>query len=275
MTDLPNVELADGRLMPQLGLGVAAIPEADTARIVEAAIQAGYRSVDTAAAYRNETGVGQALRNGGPPRREIFVTTKLANGDQGYDEALKAFDLSLDRLGLDYVDLYLIHWPAPSRGRYIDSWKALVRLQEEGRALSIGVSNFAAEHLRRIIAETGVTPVLNQVELHPCFQQGELRAFHANHGVVTESWSPLGHGRLLDHPGIGALARKHGRSPAQVIIRWHLDEGLVVIPKASAPARLAENLAVLDFDLDEEDRRAIAALDDPLGRRGPDPIVFG
>jgi 2,5-diketo-D-gluconate reductase A len=275
MTDLPNVTLADGRMMPQLGLGVAAIPEADTARIVEAAIAAGYRSVDTVAAYRNETGVGEALRNGGPPRREIFVTTKLANGDQGYDEALKAFDRSLERLGLDYVDLYLIHWPAPSRGRYIDSWKALVRLQEEGRALSIGVSNFAAEHLRRIVAETGVTPVLNQVELHPCFQQGELRAFHASHGVVTESWSPLGHGRLLDHPAIGAVARKHGRSPAQVIIRWHLDEGLVAIPKASAPARLAENLAVLDFDLDADDRRAFAALDDPLGRRGPDPIVFG
>jgi 2,5-diketo-D-gluconate reductase A len=267
----PAVTLNDGQVMPQLGLGVWRTPPQATAEAVRAALEIGYRAIDTAA-YDNETGVGAGVRASGLPRAEVFVATKLWNTDQGYDAALRAFDLSVTRLGFDYVDLYLIHWPSPAQGRYIDSWRALVRLQEEGRVRSIGVSNFMIEHLRRLLAETGVAPAVNQVELHPCFQQSDLRAFHAGQGIATQSWSPLGQGRLLKHPELARIAARHGKTPPQAIIRWHLDSGLSVIPKSAHPERIAENFEVFDFRLDEEDMRAIARLDDPNGRIGDDPL---
>lgn len=270
----PSLQLNDGRNMPQLGLGVWQTPPDATVAAVRAALEVGYRLVDTAAAYGNETGVGEGLRASGVPRDQVFVVTKLWNADQGYDEALRAFDRSLERLGCDYVDLYLIHWPHPARDRYIDSWRALIRLQEEGRAGSIGVSNFMIEHLRRIMAETGVAPAINQIELHPTFQQTDLRAFHAGQGILTQSWSPLGQGRLLKHPEIARIAARHGKTPAQAIIRWHIDSGLAVIPKSVNPDRIAENAEVLDFRLDAEDLAAIDRLDDPGGRIGDDPLVF-
>jgi 2,5-diketo-D-gluconate reductase A len=270
----PQLPLNDRRAMPQLGLGLWLTPPEDTAEVVRAALETGYRAIDTAAAYRNEAGVGEGLRACGLQRDAVFVITKLSNADQGYDEALRAFDRSLARLGLDYVDLYLIHWPAPARDRYIDSWRALVRLRDEGRARSIGVSNFMLEHLRRIIAETSVAPAVNQIELHPCFQQTDLRAFQAGRGIATQSWSPLGQGRLLKNAEIARIAARHGKTPAQAIIRWHLDSGLAVIPKSVRPERIAENFEVFDFRLDEEDMTAIAALDDPNGRMGDDPLAL-
>lgn len=263
-----DVTLNDGRRMPQLGLGVWRTPADDAARVVAAALDAGYRAVDTASAYNNEDGVGQGLAG-----RDVFLTTKLWNVDQGYDEALRAFDASAKRLGREEIDLYLIHWPAPQKGRFVDSWKALVRLQKDGRAKSIGVSNFTEAHLARIIDETGVTPAVNQIELHPRFQQRALRAFHERHGIHTESWSPLGQGQLLQDPAIGAIARRIGKTPAQVIIRWHLDSGLIVIPKTVTPERLRENIAVFDVALEAADLAAIAGLDSPAGRIGPDPMT--
>ncbi|MDB5424340.1 MAG: putative oxidoreductase/MSMEI [Phenylobacterium sp.] len=271
----PSLTLNDGRAMPQLGLGVWQSAPDVAAQVVRSALGVGYRSVDTAAMYRNEAEVGEGVRASGLDRGEVFVTTKLWNDDQGYDTAPRAFDASLQRLGMDYVDLYLIHWPAPSKDRYLDAWKALIRLREEGRARSIGVSNFAVAHLERIIGETGVTPSVNQIELHPRFQQAELRAAHQRLGVATESWSPLGQGGLLADPVVGRIAAKHGKSPAQAIIRWHLDLGLIVIPKSVTPARIAQNFDVFDFGLDAEDLAAMAALDDPRGRIGPDPAKFG
>lgn len=271
MTDQPSLVLNDGRKAPQLGLGVWQVPDDEAAAIVTAAVQAGYRSVDTAAIYGNERGVGAGLA----AAPDVFLTTKLWNDSQGFDQALGAFEKSLRRLGRESVDLYLIHWPAPSQDLFLDSWKALIRLRQEGRAKSIGVSNFNIEHLERIIGETGVVPAVNQVELHPRFQQRTLRAFHRTHGIVTESWSPLGQGKLLQDPTIARLAAKHGKSPAQVIIRWHLDSGLMVIPKSANPARIAQNIDVFDFTLDADDLAAIAALDDPEGRIGPNPLKFG
>lgn len=274
MTEHPYVQLNDGLRMPQLGLGLWQTPADETASVVRTALEAGYRAVDGAAIYGNERGLGEALKDGPVPRDQVFVTTKLWNDKQGYDAALTAFDRSLDRLGLDRLDLYLIHWPAPSRGLYVESWKALVRLQQEGRAASIGVSNFNLDHLERIIGETGVTPAVNQIELHPDFQQRALREAHDRLGIRTESWSPLGQGKgLLDHPVLKRLAETHGRSPAQIVIRWHLDSGLVVIPKSVTPSRIAENFAVFDFALDADDMAAISALDDPGARLGPDPAT--
>jgi 2,5-diketo-D-gluconate reductase A len=269
----PLLPLNDGAAMPQLGLGVWRIEPHATAASVRCALAAGYRLVDTAAVYRNEAGVGEGLRISGLPREEVFVVTKLANGAQGYDETLRAFELSLARLGVDYIDLYLIHWPAPALGRYIDSWRALIRLKTEGRARSIGVSNFMMEHLRRIVGETGVVPAVNQIELHPGFQQSDLRAFHVGQGVVTQSWSPLGRGRLLKHPVIARIAARHGKTPAQAIVRWHLDCGLAAIPKSGSPEHIDENFEVFDFRLDAEDMAAIDALDDPNGRMGEDPLT--
>jgi len=271
MTDQLNVTLNDGRVMPQLGLGVWQTPQDITAEVVKTALAAGYRAIDTAAAYANERGVGEALKSA--PRDDIFVTTKLWNDNQGYDSTLVAFDKSLGRLGLDALDLYLIHWPAPRKGLYLDSWKALVRLKQEGRARSIGVSNFLPEHLERIIGETGVVPAVNQIELHPSFQQHALRAVHAKHGILTQSWSPLGQGRQLSDPVIGEIAKKHGKTPAQTIIRWHLDSGLIVIPKSVTPSRIAENIAVFDFKLDADDMQRIAGLDRSNGRIGADPAT--
>jgi 2,5-diketo-D-gluconate reductase A len=271
MTNQPHVKLNDDKAMPQFGLGVWQTPPDEAAQVVKTAVEAGYRHVDTAAAYRNERGVGEGLRAAGA--EGVFVTTKLWNDNQGFDETLTAFDKSLGRLGLDAIDLYLIHWPSPHRGLYVDSWKALVRLKEEGRARSIGVSNFNIEHLERIIGETGVTPAVNQIELHPSFQQRKLRDFHATHDIRTESWSPLGQGQQLADPTVTAIAAKHGKTPAQAIIRWHLQSGLIVIPKSVTPSRIRENVAVFDFELDDADMAALAGLDRADGRIGPDPAT--
>lgn len=268
------IVLNDGNRMPQLGVGVWKVPADDTARAVGAAIAAGYRSVDTAAIYGNEAGVGAAIADSGIPRADFFVTTKLWNSNHGHDAALRAFDDSMARLGLDQLDLYLIHWPVPGQDLFVDSWRALVRLREEGRVRSIGVSNFLAPHLERLIGETGVAPAVNQIELHPRFQQAELRAFHARHGIATESWSPLGRGTAFADPVVAGIAAKHGRTAAQVIIRWHLDLGLIVIPKSVTPAHIRENIAVFDFTLDDADRAAMARLDRADGRTGPDPLTF-
>lgn len=273
MTDQPLLPLVDGTTIPQIGLGVWQTPDDVAVTAVSAAIKAGYCHVDTAAIYQNEKGVGEGLRASGVARDDIYVTTKLWNDDQGYDSALKAYDKSLGRLGIDKADLYLIHWPSPHRGLYVDSWKALVRLKEEGRVGAIGVSNFASEHLDRIIDATGVTPVLNQIELHPDFQQRELRSLHDDLGIRTESWSPLGQGKLLADPVIARIAAKHGRTPAQTVIRWHLDQGLIVIPKSVTPSRIVENFDVFGFALDAGDLAAIDALDGAGNRIGPDPLT--
>ncbi len=267
MTDQgqPAVVLNDGQSMPQFGLGVFQTPPEITAEIVRQAVDVGYRAVDTAAAYRNEEGVGEALRG----HDDVFVTTKLWNADHGFDEALRAFEESARKLRRRTLDLYLIHWPRPRFNRYVESWKALVRLKSEGRARSIGVSNFNRDHLERIIGETGFTPAVNQIELHPRFQQKALRAFHGEHGIRTESWSPLGRGSLLSDPAIVGIAAKHGKTPAQVVIRWHLDSGLIVIPKTVRLERLKENIGALGFRLDGDDMRRIEALE--LARRADRP----
>jgi len=268
----PLIPLDDRHHIPQLGLGVWQIPNAETTAVVREAIAVGYRSIDTAALYRNEVGVGEGLRASGVPRDELFVTTKLWH-DRHID-AERALDESLRRLTLDHVDLYLIHWPAPRQNRYVDAWRALVRARESGHARSIGVSNFNPDHLERIIDATGVVPVLNQVELHPRFQQRALRDVHARLGIATESWSPLGQGGVLDDPTIAAVARKHGKTPAQVVIRWHIDSGLIAIPKTTHPRRMRENFDVFDFTLDADDLARIGAMDSPDGRLGFDPATF-
>jgi len=273
MTTQPSIIFNDGQSIPQFGLGVWQTPADVTGTAVEAALKAGYRHIDTAAIYRNEEGVGAGIRASGVPRADIFVTTKLWNEDQGFDTTLRAFDISMEKLGLDVLDLYLVHWPSPQRGLYVDTWRALVRLKEEGRVRSIGVSNFMPEHLDTIIDATGVVPVLNQIELHPRFQQHELRAAHAERGIATQSWSPLGQGALLTDPIITGIAAKHGRTSAQVIIRWHLDSGLIVIPKSATPSRIVENANVFDFTLDADDLAAIAKLDAGDGRMGPNPLT--
>lgn len=273
MPTQPRLLLNDGHTIPQIGLGVWQTPPEETAPAAEKALQVGYRHLDTAAIYGNESGIGEGIRRSGVERSEIFVTTKLWNDNQGYDAALKAFDESLGKLGLEYVDLYLIHWPAPSRNLYVDSWRALVRLREEGRVRSIGVSNFAEDHLARIVEATGVVPVLNQIELHPDFQQKALRAYHQKLGIATQSWSPLGQGKLLENADIKAMAGRLGRTPAQVIIRWHLENGLVVIPKSVTPARIEENFNVFDFHLDKADLELLAKLDSATSRLGPDPLT--
>ena len=270
----PRIALNDGNSIPQLGFGVWQVPNESAPSVVGQALKAGYRSIDTAQGYENEAGVGEAIRASGLPRAELFITTKLRNGLQGYDSALKAFDQSMERLGLEKLDLFLIHWPMPSANLYAETWKAFVRLRKEGRVASIGVSNFNEDHLERIIGETGVVPAVNQIELHPAFQQRRLVAFNAARGIATESWSPLGRGQFFEHPVFAKIAAKHGATTAQAIIRWHLDQGFVVIPKSVTPARIAENFNVFGFALDDEDRAAIAALDDPKGKVGPDPATF-
>ncbi|WP_314102158.1 aldo/keto reductase [uncultured Frigoribacterium sp.] len=263
MTDItvPSVVLSDGARIPQLGLGVYKVADDEARTVVATALELGYRHVDTASFYGNEVGVGQALRASDVPRDDVFVTTKVWNTEQGYDETLRAFDASLDRLGTDHVELYLIHWPAPTQDRYVDTWRALERIAEEGRARSIGVSNFQVHHLERLLGETSVVPVIDQVEAHPWLQQHELREFCAARGIVVEAWSPLARGRVLDDAVIGRIAAKHGVEPAQAVIRWHLQQGLVVIPKTVNARRLATNLDVFGFELDEDDLAEIAALD--------------
>jgi len=268
------VRLSDGHMMPQLGFGVFKVDPAEAQALVADAIRAGYRAIDTAMMYKNETGVGAGVRDSGTPQDEIFVTTKLWNDDQGHDKTLAAFDASTRRLGLDTLNLYLIHWPHPEADLYVETWKAMVRLQEEGRVKSIGVSNFLPEYLERIIGETGVTPVLNQIELHPKFQQRAIRDFHKQHDIHIESWSPLGQSQILKDETIAGIAQKHGKTPAQIVIRWHLDQGILTIPKASDRGHMVDNLAVGGFSLDADDMAAIAALDDPNGRIGPDPANF-
>jgi 2,5-diketo-D-gluconate reductase A len=273
MTDQPRIKLNDGATMPQLGFGVWQVPDDQAAVAVRTAIASGYRSIDTAAIYGNENGVGQGIEAAGVPRSELFITTKLWNDRQGAEAPLEALDESLKRLKLDYVDLYLIHWPAPKQDRYVDSWRALVNLAKEGRALSIGVSNFTAAHLTRIIDATGVAPAVNQIELHPRLQQKSLREFHARHRIQTESWSPLGQGKLLEEPALAAIAKKHGKTTAQIILRWHLENGLVTIPKSTHGSRIRENFDVFGFKLDAADLAQIAKLD-ANGRIGPDPERF-
>lgn len=274
MTIVPNITLNNDVRIPQLGFGVWQVSDDEVGPAVRTAIEAGYRSIDTAAAYGNETGVGRAIADSGVPREELFVTTKLWNGDHGGDAALRAFDASLDKLGLDQVDLYLIHWPLPAKDAYVETWKSLEKLYAEGRARSIGVSNFQPAHLRRLLDETGIVPAVNQIELHPYLQQPALRDFHAEHGIATEAWSPLAKGGvLLKDETIVALADKHGRTPAQIVLRWHLQLGDVAIPKSVTPARVRENIDVFGFELDAGDLAAIGRLD--RGERtGPDPDTF-
>lgn len=267
---IPTVTLNNGVEIPQLGFGVFQVPDDQTTAAVTAALQAGYRSIDTAAIYGNETGVGRALAASGLPREELFVTTKLWNADHGYDATLRAFDASLAKLGLDYVDLYLIHWPTPARDLYLDSWRALERLAAEGGIRAAGVSNFQPAHLKRLLDSSALTPAVNQIELHPGLQQADLRAFHAQHGIATEAWSPLAQGAVLDDSAITAIATRTGKSPAQVVLRWHLQLGNIVIPKSVTPSRIRQNLDVLDFQLTGEEMASIAATDRGL-RTGPHP----
>jgi len=269
---IPLISLA-GAEIPQLGFGVFQVPPKDTADAVENALEVGYRHLDTAAAYRNEAAVGRAIRASGLDRGEVFVTTKCWNDDQGYEQARRAFSGSLERLEFEYVDLYLIHWPVPAHDLYVDTWKAFIELQSEGLIRAIGVSNFQPAHLNRVVAETGVTPAVNQVELQPYFQQASLRRVHEELGIVTEAWSPLAQGRVLGDPVITGIASGHAKSPAQVVIRWHVQLGNVVIPKSVTPARIAENFDVFGFELSDAEMDAIRALD--AGRRdGPDPDTF-
>jgi 2,5-diketo-D-gluconate reductase A len=270
---IPRLPLGGDEHIPQLGYGVFLVPAKETELAVAEALSAGYRHIDTAAAYRNEGPVGQAIHASGLDRDEIFVTSKCWNDDQGYEQAKRACRASLERLELSHLDLYLIHWPAPAQDKYVETWKAFVELQQEGLVRSIGVSNFEPEHLERVIAETGVTPAINQVELHPHFQQVGLRREHERLGILTEAWSPLGRGLELEDPAIVEIASAHGRTPAQTIIRWHLQLGNVVIPKSVTPERIVENFDVFDFRLSDAQMLAIEAID--AGTRiGPEPNTF-
>lgn len=272
-TQSPVLTLHDGVEMPQLGFGVFQIPPEETQERVEEALAVGYRHVDTAAAYRNEAGVGAAIASGGVRREDVFVTTKLWNSEQGYDSTLRAFEQSIERLGTGHVDLYLIHWPLPSRDLFLDTWRAFERIKEEGGARSIGVSNFRVEDLERLEEEAEQRPTVNQIELHPRLQQAELRAWHADHDVLTEAWSPLAQGELLEDETIATIAAHCDRTPAQVILRWHLQLGNVVIPKSATPERIRENFELFDFALSEDDMAAIERLDSGE-RTGPDPGTF-
>ncbi|OIJ88331.1 aldo/keto reductase [Streptomyces colonosanans] len=271
---VPPIILNNGVEMPQLGFGVWQVPDDEAESAVATALEAGYRSIDTAAIYGNEEGVGKAVATSGIRREDLFVTTKLWNSDQGYDSTLRAFDTSLEKLGLEYVDLYLIHWPLPSRGTFVETYKAFEKIYADGRAKAIGVSNFLPEHLETLIGATSVIPAVNQIELHPHLQQHAAREYHAEQGIHTEAWSPLGQGKgLLEVPAIVAIAQKHGRSPAQIVLRWHLQLGTIVIPKSVTPSRIKENIQVFDFSLDTEDMAAISALNEDR-RIGPDPAAF-
>ncbi|WP_029684276.1 2,5-didehydrogluconate reductase DkgA [Tatumella saanichensis] len=273
MSQQPIVKLNDGRLMPQLGLGVWKASIDQTRDAVTHALKTGYRAIDTAAIYKNEEGVGQALQHSDLPRDEIFITTKLWNSDQG--QVRQALESSLQKLQLDYVDLYLMHWPCPKDDQYVEAWKQMISLQQEGLIKSIGVCNFQQNHLERLISETGVTPVVNQIELHPLMQQRPMHSWNALHHIQTESWSPLAQGGegVFDHPLIRELAEKYQKTPAQIVIRWHIDNGLVVIPKSVTPSRIDENFDVFDFRLDKTELTRLTALDE--GKRlGPDPDTF-
>ncbi|GCB00290.1 MULTISPECIES: aldo/keto reductase [Mycolicibacterium] len=271
--EIPNVALHDDNTIPALGLGVAELSDADTERAVSAALEMGIRLIDTAAVYGNEEAVGRAIAASGIPRAEIFVTTKLANADQGFQAGQDAFKVSLDKLGLEYVDLYMIHWPAGDISKYVDSWGALIKLHNDGTAKSIGVCNFTDEDLSTIIDLSYVSPVVNQIELHPLLNQSALRAVHAERGIVTQAYSPLGVGNLLTHATVQSIAAEYGKTPAQVLIRWSLQLGNSVIPRSSSPERIAENLDVFGFELAAEHMDSLNGLDDGTRYR-PDPATY-
>ena len=274
MIDIPSIRLNDGHHIPQLGFGVWQVGNDEVTEAVLTAIEAGYRSIDTAQGYDNEPGVGKAIAECGLPREDLFVTSKLRTRDQGYDATLKSFMGTLDRLGLDYLNLFLIHWPVPAHDRYSDTWRAFVQLQRDGRIRSIGVSNFLNDHIERIVADSGVTPAVNQIELHPYYQQRDVREFHRRHNIAIESYSPLGSGKgLLDDPAITGIAARHGKSPAQAVLRWHLQQGLIVIPKSVHADRIRANLDVFDFELSEGDMASLNALDRRNGKTGSDPAT--
>lgn len=270
---VPTLSLNSGHAIPQLGFGVFKVDPAETERIVSEALEAGYRHIDTAAVYGNEEGVGRALAASGIPRDELFITTKLWNDDQGTESAHRAIDTSLERLGLDYVDLYLIHWPDPNRGKYVESWLALEEIAAAEKTRSIGVSNFLVPHLEEIIDASDTIPAVNQIELHPAYQQAEVTAFGWAHGILTEAWGPLGQNKypLLEEETITRIAAAHGKSPAQTVIRWHLQQGTIVFPKSSTASRIRENIDVFDFELSETEQAEITALERG-GRVGSHPL---
>ena len=271
---VPDTTLNDGVEIPQLGFGVWQVPAEDTARVCGHALETGYRHIDTASAYGNEAEVGEAIRASGLGRDEVFVTTKCFNDDHGREDAKRALHASLERLGLDFVDLYLIHWPVPAKDRYVETWEAFAELRSEGLIRSIGVSNFQPEHLERIVGATGVTPSVNQIELHPLLTQAALRDEHARRGIVTEAWSPLAQGKVLDDAVIGRIAQAHDTTAGQVVIRWHLQLGNVVFPKSVTPERIEQNFDVFGFELSSDEMAEIEALDDGT-RIGPHPDSFG
>ncbi len=275
MTQVPNIRLNNGVEIPQFGFGVWQVPPDETAQTVRAALDAGYRHIDTAQMYGNEEGVGRALAESGLSRDEVFVTTKLNNDGHGYDAAIRRLDESLGKLGIDHVDLYLIHWPRPREDRYVETWRGFEKAAAEGKARAIGVSNFTVATLERLAAETETVPAVNQIELHPGFVQAELRRYHADHGIATEAWSPIGQGQgLLEDPTLAELAQRYGKTPAQVVLRWHVQLGNIVFPKSMRPERMRENIDVFDFELSPEDVEAVSALESG-GRLGPDPDHFG
>ena len=274
MPAVPSLKMNNGFEIPQLGFGVFLVPPEETRQAVAEALKAGYRLIDTAQGYKNEEGVGAAIAESDVPRDELFITTKLTNSEQGYDTTLTAFDGSMKKLGIDVLDLFLIHWPLPMFDQYVETWRAFEKLLADGRVRSIGVSNFEIAHLERLLAETDVTPAVNQIELHPQFPQEELRAFHDEHGILTESWGPLGQGKgLLEDPSIVEVAQRKARTPAQVVLRWHLQLGCVVIPKSANPDRMRENIDLFDFELDDADMAEISKV--RTGERlGGDPNAF-
>jgi diketogulonate reductase-like aldo/keto reductase len=273
MTELPTIKLNTGAAMPQLGFGVFKVPPPEAEEVVAMALEVGYRSIDTATMYGNEAGVGAAIRAADIPRDELFIATKLNNDAHGTDAARRAFDESLQLLGLDQVDLYLIHWPLPRQDRYVETWRTLTQIAEDGRARAVGVSNFQLPHLQRLLDETGVVPAVNQIELHPQLTQDALRRFHDTHGVVTEAWSPLAKGGVLRDGTVTGIAEKYGRTPAQVVLRWHLQLGNVAIPKSVHRGRMVENFDVFGFELAPDDLAAISALNSD-SRTGPNPDTF-
>ena len=273
----PTIELNDGNTIPQLGFGVFQIPPAETAQAVSQAFEAGYRHIDTAEMYGNEQGVGDAVRAAGLDRADVYITSKLNNGFHEPDAARKAFAGTLAELGFDYIDLFLIHWPLPTLydGDFVSTWKTMEEFKQDGRARSIGVSNFQVAHLERLAEETGTVPAVNQVELHPYFHNGGVDAYGRAHGIATEAWAPLGEGRVLGDPLLAEVAERYGKSPAQVVLRWHIQRGNIVFPKSTTPARIKENVEVFDFELAPDDVQAIDALDrGEAGRNGPDPDTF-
>ena len=270
---IPTVTLNDGNTLPVIGLGVGELSEAETEQSVTAALEAGYRLIDTASAYGNEAAVGRAIASSGIPREEVFVTTKLATKDQGFQASQDAIKVSLERLGLEYVDLYLIHWPAGNPGKYVDSWGGLMKRKEEGDTKSIGVANFHAEDLSNVIDLSFFPPAINQIELHPLLNQAELRATNAEHGIVTEAYGPLGVGNLLDNATIKSVAEANGKTPAQVLIRWSIQLGNIVIPRSSSPERIKSNIEVFDFELSDDDMATLNGLNDGTRFR-PDPETY-